>query len=82
MVADNQKLLTVTALVRAFVNAPKGSTFASEMGRIMKLYIERTLKKDKNISTQIVYDFSLFSKLIPYSSLSAELVDKFIKLPH
>ena len=50
---------------------------------ILRFYIDKTLRIEAGGNTkEVVYDQILYQRLVPYSCLAAELVEKFTVLPH
>ena len=82
MVSDNQKVLSILNLLRTFVSSPKGSEFANELVIILDYYVQKTLTPTKENKTIVVYDKTLYYKLIKYSCLAQELVELFIEVPN
>lgn len=74
---DKDNELNIIDIIRHYVNLPKNCRFASELRKILRYYLENSIKPDKQFRRRIEYNFTLFSKLIPMSCLSLEIKDKF-----
>ena len=74
---DKDDKLSIIDLLRAYVNLPKYCKFSEELRKILRFYLENSVKPPIKFRRQIDYNYHLFKTLIPLSCLALELRDRF-----
>eukprot|EP00347_Sterkiella_histriomuscorum_P002500 403367910 len=74
---DNQ--LSILDLLRAYVNLPKYCKFNEEFRKILRYYLENSVKPPVKFRREIDYNFHLFKQLVPLSCLAFEFRQNFVE---
>jgi len=87
LIAEGRPQLTILQLLRQFVCTPKDSPFALELHQLIRHHLDTHLLlrkvgyKRSSEAAIVSYDYYKFRTLIPYSTLAAELMRKFVDMP-
>ena len=80
LLSENSVKLEITKLVRQFCQTNDNSDFSKELKVVMDFYVSRVLRKKATIE-RLDITFDMYNRLVPYSLLCDELIDKFLNFP-